>query len=62
MSEIKKVLMKRDGMNAVEADNLIKEAKDCLECYLMEGDFQAADDICAEFFGLEPDYIVELIS
>ena len=60
MSEIKKVLMERDGMTAIEANELIAEAKDQLMDYLDNGEEYLAEDICAEFFGLEPDYIMEL--
>ena len=61
MSKIKQVLMKRDGMTYEEADNLIDEAKEALQNYLDEGDFFGADHVCEEFFGLEPDYLDELI-
>lgn len=62
METIKEVLIKRDNMSACEAENLIDEAKDQFHRYLEEGDECSAEDICAEFFGLEPDYIDELIS
>ena len=58
---IKMVLMRRDGMTRVEADELISEAKDQLREYLAEGDIDAAENICEEFFGLEPDYLIELL-
>lgn len=58
---IKQVLMRRDGMSSEEADDLIASAKEALQEYLDDGDFFSAEDICAEFFGLEPDYIYELI-
>ena len=61
MSKIKKVLMKRDGMSSEEADNLIDEAKEALQNYLDEGDSFGAEHVCEEFFGLEPDYLDELI-
>lgn len=56
---IKEVLMKRDGMSAEEADNLIQAARDALSERLAEGDLPF--DICQEWFGLEPDYIMELV-
>lgn len=58
---IKQVLMKRDGMSEEEAENLIKEAKSVLQDYLLDGDITSAEEICAEYFGLEPDYLMELI-
>ena len=61
METIKQVLMRRDGMSATEADEQIADAKEQLQEYLKDGDILAAEDICAEFFGLEPDYIMELL-
>lgn len=58
---IKKILMKRDGMSAEDAESLILEAKEALQEYLDNGDFLSAEDICEEYFGLEPDYVFELI-
>ena len=53
--------MRRDGMTSEEADNLINEAKQQFQYYLGEGDLMSAEDICGEFFGLEPDYLDEFI-
>lgn len=58
---IKQILMHRDGISSEEADDLIAEAKDQLNEYLEEDNFFAAQDICEEFFGLEPDYLDELM-
>lgn len=59
MYSIKKVLMERDEMTSDEADELINEAKEDLEDRLALGDMPF--DICAEWFGLEPDYLDDLI-
>lgn len=61
METIKEVLMRRDNMTATEADDLITEAKEQLQRYLAEGNMCDAEEICNEFFGLEPDYVLELI-
>lgn len=61
MSEIKQILIDRDGMSPEDADELIQVAKNQLQEYLAEGDTESAHDICEEFFGLEPDYIFELM-
>jgi hypothetical protein len=62
MSEsIKQILMRRDGMSAQEALNLIEEAREALQAYLATGDYFYAEDICQEYFNLEPDYIHELM-
>lgn len=60
MSEIKKVLMERDGMSEAEASDLIKEAIEDLNSRLEACD-PSAEDICSEYFGLEPDYLMELL-
>jgi len=59
MDSIKKVLMERDGMSESEADELIKEAKADMFDRLTDGEMP--DDICEEWFGLEPDYIMDLM-
>ena len=61
METIKEILMKRDGVSEQEAEDLIDEAREALSLYLEEGDTEAAHDICMEYFGLEPDYLMELI-
>jgi hypothetical protein len=61
METIKEVLMRRDGMSAEDADREIADAKATLQDYLANGDVCSAEDICEEFFGLEPDYLMELI-
>ena len=61
MNTIKEVLMRRDGLTAQEADESIAEAVALLADYLERGDLTSAEDICAELWGLEPDYIMELI-
>lgn len=61
METIKQVLMRRDGMSSTDAEELISEAKDQLQEYLEDGDLEAAENICEEFFGLEPDFLVELL-
>ena len=58
---IKQILIERDGMTAEEADELIAQAKAQLEEYLEEGDFAGYENICEEFFGLEPDFLDELM-
>lgn len=60
-SELKKVIMQRDGLTSEEADEQIAEAKEALQEYLAEGDMEAADGVCQEYFGLEPDYLFDLM-
>jgi hypothetical protein len=59
VDSIKSILMKRDKMSEKDADSLIREARKDLQNRLSEGEMP--DDICEEWFGLEPDYIMELM-
>ncbi len=59
---ILEVLMRRDGMAEGDAENLIAEAKEDLQDRLEDREsFGDPEDICSDWFGLEPDYIIELI-
>ena len=59
MKTIKEVLMTRDDMTAEDAEDLINDAKLDLHERLETGELPF--DICEEWFGLEPDYIMELM-
>jgi len=61
VDSIKSVLMKRDGISAEEADDMIQCAKEELAEHIENGDITSADEICADHFGLEPDYLEELM-
>jgi hypothetical protein len=61
MESIKQILIRRDGMTPTEADDLIAEAREQLYEYLENNDQAAAFDICRDYFGLEPDYLDELL-
>lgn len=58
---IKEILMRRDDMTSEEAENLIDEAREQLHEYINANDTESAENICEEYFGLEPDYLMELI-
>lgn len=51
--------MKRDRMTENEADDLIAQATEDLNERLAKGEIP--DDICEDWFGLEPDYLEDLI-
>lgn len=61
MSRIKSILINRDGMTPEEAELQIADAQAQLNEYLAAGQEDLAYDICEEFFGLEPDYLDELL-
>lgn len=52
-------LMRRDNMSPDAALDLIERAREDLSERLAEGEMPL--DICEEWFGLEPDYIFELL-
>lgn len=56
---IKKVLMERDGLTEQEAEKRVEEAKTELHERLGKGEMPF--DICEELFGLEPDYLMDLL-
>jgi len=58
---IKSVLMKRDGLTAEDAIDRIAEAREQFNLYLESGDLEGAEQICADYFGLEPDYVMEFL-
>ncbi len=55
MNEIVKVLMERDGDSLEEARERLEEARSLVECG------QDPEEVLAEEFELEPDYIFDLI-
>ena len=59
---IKEILIRRDGMSPEDAQRQIDDAKETLDYYLDNCNFTAANTICEEFFGLEPDYLDELLA
>ena len=54
-NEIVRILMKRDGMERDDAEDLLRDAREAVE----EG--EDPEEILADFFGLEPDYLEDLI-
>lgn len=59
MKSLKETIMKRDNLSEKEADDLIKRARNDLYGRFEHG--EQPDDICSEWFGLEPDYIMDLM-
>jgi hypothetical protein len=60
METIKQVLMRRDGLSEAGADELIAEAREDFNERVTNRD-SSAENICEEYFGLEPDYLEEFI-
>jgi hypothetical protein len=61
MSELKDVLMQRDNLTSAEADEQITEATAALNELLAAESTEEAHNICADMFGLEPDYLFDLM-
>lgn len=61
MSEIKHILMKRDGITSEEADDIIDQTRAEIYEAIAAGCYDEAEDIMACNLGLEMDYIDELI-
>jgi len=55
METLKDILMRRDGLSAAEAQDLIDEARE----RVLEG--EDPEEILLDDFGLEPDYLWELL-
>lgn len=61
MGSIKEVLMRRDGMSKEDADKHIQEARRCLMVALEEDQYIDDAEFMEDWFGLEPDYFIELL-
>jgi len=63
MEDIKQILMRRDGMSAEEADELIADARKDFNERITNEDYSVIgmDDFCTEWFGLEPDFLIEFL-
>lgn len=57
MNKVVEILMKRDGMTKAEAEKLIDETRE----ELLAADPFEAEDIIADYLGLEPDYIMDIL-
>jgi len=53
--------MERDGLTQKEAIDSYNEGLSALNEYLEAGDISSAHDVCEEFWGLEPDYLDDMI-
>lgn len=61
MDKLVDVLMRRDSLNRADAMKLIREARADLHKRLSEGEDVDDQDFMEEWFGLEPDYVIELL-
>jgi DNA-binding GntR family transcriptional regulator len=61
LKSIKQILIERDHLTEAQAEDQLKEAHEQFVRYLESGDLDLAEDICNEYFGLEPDYLYEFL-
>ena len=54
-NEIVRILMRRDGMERDKAEDLLWEA------IVAVGEGEDPEDVLADWFGLEPDYLEDLL-
>jgi len=59
MSNLERVLVERDGLTESEAHKQAEEARE--ELYARIADGETPFDLCEELFGLEPDYLEDLL-
>ena len=57
MNNVVSILMKRDGITELQAVSLIEETKEAL----LAADPYDAEDIIADYLGLEMDYIFDIL-
>ena len=61
MKNLKETLMDMDNLTEKEANICITDAREIMYEYIECGDENAAQNICEELWGLEPDYLMDLI-
>lgn len=61
MNEIIEIIMRRDGISRLEAENLVEECREELWNAAARGNYQECEDIVASYLGLEPDYLDDLL-
>lgn len=61
MNEIIEILMRRDGISRLEAENLVEDCKEELWEAAARGNYQECEDIIYSYLGLEPDYLEFLL-
>ena len=61
MNKIIKILMERDGISREEAKELYLDCKSEMESAIDEGRYSEAEDILADYLGLEIDYAIYIL-
>jgi|APSaa5957512622_1039677.scaffolds.fasta_scaffold321058_1 hypothetical protein len=61
MDDLKTTIMRTENLTSSEADEMITRARAELYLRLEDSSEGSAYDICEDWFGLEPDYVMDLI-
>lgn len=61
MKSIKEILMERDNMTELEAENYLEDIREDMNYAIETGDYNLAEDIMLHDLGLEMDYFEEFL-
>ena len=61
MEHITDVLVRRDGITEEEAERQVADFREEIDDLIMEGDLEGIEDALMDDFGLEPDYLMDVL-
>lgn len=61
LNPVVKILMNRDKMLRLEAENYVEEVREMLHEAAARGSYMECEDIMYDELGLEPDYLIDLL-
>ena len=61
MDSISEVLMRRDGLSEEDAKREVDDFREDIEDSIMSGNLEDIEDALMNDFGLEPDYLLDLL-
>lgn len=61
MNRVVKIIMERDNLTQEEAQETVDLCKEEIHNAIEDGRWYEVEDIVADYLGLEPDYIMDLL-
>ena len=61
MEHITDVLVRRDGISEEEAERQVADFREEIDDMIMDGDLEGIEDALMDDFGLEPDYLMDIL-
>ena len=61
MNRVVEILMKRDGVTAQEAREMVRECRQEMFDLIEDGEYSEAEEVIEWMLGLEPDYIMDIL-